>query len=280
MNALPFTKMHGIGNDFIILNNFVGDILHESYPKLALKLCDRHFGIGSDGIIILEKSKDYLYKMRMFNPDGTESGACGNGSRCFALYLKYKNYVQDDFFIVEGPVGPLEITYLENDHVKINMGYTSLNTEDIGIVDFDQPTFVNQPIKVHTDTFFATAVYTGNPHIVIFTEDITKIPLSTYGPILEFYPLFKNQANVHFAKVLSPTHIKMHTWEKGAGVTLACGSGACATAIAGFINQFCERKVKISTPGGSLDIDYLSNQTVCMSGPAELICEGDWYYQK
>lgn len=278
MSILSFTKMHGIGNDFVMIDNFNEEISPSIYPELALKLCDRHFGIGSDGIMILEKSTTHLYKMKMFNPDGTESGACGNGTRCFALYIKHKKGVQEDFLTIEGPVGALKITYLSQNEVKINMGLTSLNVKDIGIKDFNQSTFINQPLKVHAETFLATAVYTGNPHIVIFTEDIAKIPLETYGPILEFHPLFTHQANVHFAEILSPTHIKMHTWEKGAGITLACGSGACATAIAGFINGLSERKVEISTPGGTLLIDYLPNETVDMSGPAQIVFDGQWYY--
>ena len=268
---LKFTKMHGIGNDFVLIDTIRDGAIFGDIAELSRKLCDRSFGIGGDGVILVEKPGDHL-SMRMFNPDGSESEMCGNGLRTHARLCHDRGYAQDNF-VVETGAGALEVTFHEDNTVTVNMGPAILSPLEIGMSGIPGDTFINREIG---GELLGTAVSMGNPHLVIFVPDVSKVNLEIDGPLLEFHSYFPNRTNVHFVQVVSRHEITMRTWERGAGVTLACGTGACACAVAAFLNLKAERQVKVNLPGGSLSVDYLEDGKVLMRGSAEYAFEGVW----
>ena len=269
---MQFTKMHGLGNDFIITDN--RDETISDYSNLAETLCRRHFSIGADGIILIMKSNQADIKMRIFNSDGSEAQMCGNGIRCFAHYAYKNNIITKKTMTVETLAGIIkpEITEFINDRkslVRVDMGKPRLRRNEIPIAGEDTPRVVDEPIEVEGVKFLFTGVSMGNPHCIIFVDEITDEMVRRFGPIIEKHPLFPEKTNVEFIKVHSPQHIQFRVWERGAGETLACGTGACASVVAGIMKGLLDKEVKVSLPGGDLMIKWEESGNVIMTGPAE-----------
>ncbi len=261
--------MHGIGNDFVLI-----DTIRDGFPAgdvsvLSRKLCDRQIGVGADGLIFVERDKE-MVSMRMFNPDGSESEMCGNGIRTFARLCKDRDYGGDHFAVKTG-AGILEVTVLPEQLISVDMGFAILEPTSIGMVGASGHTFINQELGKGQ---YGTAVSMGNPHLVIFVPDVASVNLPEEGPRLEHHALFPQRTNVHFVQVISDKEIIQRTWERGAGITLACGTGACAGAVASFLNGKTGRAVTVNLLGGSLLVNYDEAGKVQMSGTASYSFEG------
>ena len=252
---MNFTKMEGLGNDFIMLNG-----LKENIPSdlaaFSQKYCDRHFGIGADGVIVIWQSDIADIKMQIINSDGSEAEMCGNGIRCFAKYLYDQKIIEKKKMTVETLAGIIipEIITDENDQVlavEVDMGEPILKGEMIPTV-FQTEQVVNQPIKIGGREFYITAVSMGNPHCVVFTDDLTDENLQKWGPMIERSEYFPKKTNVEFVKVLNEHEAQMRVWERGAAVTLACGTGACATLTAGILNKKFNKEITLHLDGGDL----------------------------
>lgn len=270
---IKFTKMHGIGNDFVMVNGFTELIEPGAIQKLAVRVCDRKFGVGSDGLILALPGQTESFAMRMWNPDGSESEMCGNGIRCFATFLQDEGLTQDNEIPVETGAGRLVVEVLADSQVRVDMGRAWLKQSEIGMAGNAEEMFVDQPLE--GTPFRGTAVSMGNPHVVVFVTDLDDVDLSEVGPKLEHHALFPKRVNVHFVQVLSECHVKMKTWERGAGATLACGTGACAVAVASFLNGHTGRRVRATLPGGDLSLDYREDGRVFMTGPSEKVFVGE-----
>ncbi len=271
---LPFTKMQGIGNDFVIVDLFKNPLDEPKFAPLAQAVCDRRFGIGADGLILVAPGKAHRFAMRMFNPDGSESEMCGNGVRCFAKFLTQEGHTADKEIPVETGAGLLNLQIQPDGQVKVDMGPAHLSRKEIGMTGDPESQFVDQPIP--GTEFNGTAVSMGNPHLVIFTPNLAEIDLYDTARPLETHPLFPNRTNVHFVQVINPQKIQMKTWERGAGATLACGTGASACGVASVLNGHTDRNLTVTLPGGDLSIEYQTNGTVFMTGPAETAYQGVW----
>jgi diaminopimelate epimerase len=268
--------MHGIGNDFVMIDGvelFLGGL---DLAALSRSMCDRRFGVGADGIIIAERSEAAPYRMRMLNPDGSESEMCGNGVRCFAKFLRDKGYNSEPEVAVETGAGVLQLHIEEDGQVRVDMGLARLTRGEIGMERPATETFIDQPIEFLDQERRGTAVSMGNPHIVLFVEDVAAIALAEWGRALEHHPLFPARVNAHFVQRVDESHLIQRTWERGAGATLACGTGACACAVAAALTGRAGRDVEIELPGGKLRIEYLQDGRVMMTGPAETSFEGVW----
>ena len=274
---MNFTKMEGLGNDFIMLNG-----LKENIPSdlaaFSQKYCDRHFGIGADGVIVIWQSDIADIKMQIINSDGSEAEMCGNGIRCFAKYLYDQKIIEKKKMTVETLAGIIipEIITDENDQVlavEVDMGEPILKGEMIPTV-FQTEQVVNQPIKIGGREFYITAVSMGNPHCVVFTDDLTDENLQKWGPMIERSEYFPKKTNVEFVKVLNEREAQMRVWERGAAVTLACGTGACATLTAGILNKKFNKEITLHLDGGDLLLRFNDNGHVFMRGPAKTVFEG------
>lgn len=273
---MRFTKMHGIGNDFVMVNAFVERFDDSTAAHLARAVCDRRFGVGADGLIIAEKGQTNEFAMRMWNPDGSESEMCGNGIRCFANFVKDEGLTTQERIPVETGAGLLEVEQIEGGNVRVDMGKARLLRGEIGMIGPAGESFVNCPLVVEGQTWQGTAVSMGNPHVVMFVPDVDVIDLAHLGPLFEHSDLFPQRVNAHFVQALSDNHIKIRTWERGAGATLACGTGACACGVASYLNGHTQRNVTVSLPGGDLKIEYEESGTVMMTGPATRVFSGNW----
>ncbi len=280
---MHFTKMHGIGNDFVMVNGFREPIQDSAVAELAREVCDRRFGVGSDGLIVAAPGRAERFAMRMWNPDGSESEMCGNGIRCFATFVRDQGLTEDTTIPVETGAGRLVLQVLADGQVRVDMGLARLNRGEIGMAGAADEPFLDQELpgtagllSPGSPSLRGTAVSMGNPHIVVFVDDAATIDLERVGPVLETNSLFPRRVNAHFVQVLTPTHILQRTWERGAGVTLACGTGACACAVASFLNRHTERYCSVTLPGGDLQVDYREDGTVFMTGPAKTVFEGEW----
>ncbi|HSI73292.1 MAG TPA: diaminopimelate epimerase [Fimbriimonas sp.] len=277
---IAFTKMQGIGNDFVMVDLISSPLPSEGegsgvragLPELAKKVNDRRFGIGGDGLILLEKGEQAPFKMRMFNPDGSESEMCGNGIRCFAVLLKDHGHIDSDTVDVETGAGVLKLNLVGEDSVRVDMGPARLTRGEIPMMGTADEQFVEQPVG---EGFMGTAVSMGNPHLVIFVNDVSKIDLELLGPRFENDALFPRRTNVHFVQVVDRATLIQRTWERGAGATLACGTGACSVGVAGFLTGRTDRSVEVRLPGGSLHIEYLEDGRVLMTGPAKTVFTGE-----
>lgn len=274
---IAFTKMHGIGNDFVVVDAIRNGSLPENLPDLARRMCDRRFGIGADGLIFALPGSSAPFAMRMLNPDGSESEMCGNGIRCLAKLLADHGHAKPGPVQVETGAGTLVVDLLPGGEVRVDMGKAGFTRAEVGMTGDPSATFVEQPVENFDAPVVGTAISMGNPHLVVFVDDVASVPLETWGPALEKHPHFPNRVNVHFAEVLEPGRLRQRTWERGAGATLACGTGACAVAVAAFKTGRGPRQAKVSLPGGDLDIEYLETGTVLMTGPAESVYSGFWF---
>lgn len=273
---IPFAKWHGIGNDFVLLDRFSTQLDERELPDLAVAMCDRRFGVGSDGLLLAEPGREARLRYRMFNPDGSESEMCGNGIRCFALFALERGLSDEAVFPVETGAGLLLLRVLEDNRVQVSMGVARLTRGEIPMTGPPSEQFVDQPISFGGVELRATAVSMGNPHIVLFVADVDEVPLNVWGPQLETHPLFPKKTNVQFAQVTGEASMKVRTWERGAGATLACGTGACAAAVASRVLGLTGPQVRVSLPGGDLDIAVGPDGSVVMTGPATKVFEGEW----
>ncbi|NEU27658.1 diaminopimelate epimerase [Paenibacillus ottowii] len=274
---MEFTKMNGLGNDFIVWYG------HQELPsdaaELAVRLCDRHFGIGADGLVYILPSNKADFRMRIINSDGSEAEQCGNAIRCAAKYVYDNKHINREQITIEtlgAGVQQVELT-VENGTVrmvKVDMGEPILEGLKIPTT-LDLTSVINEPIEAGGSGFRFTAVSMGNPHCVIYVEDAPSFELEAWGPKLECHPLFPKKTNVEFATVRSRKHIDMRVWERGAGPTLACGTGACATLVASVLNGYSDRRAIVSLKGGDLDIEWsVDDNHIYMTGPAEIVFEG------
>ncbi|WP_342577441.1 diaminopimelate epimerase [Psychrobacillus sp. FSL K6-2843] len=278
---IPFTKMHGCGNDYIYINCFENKI--ENPEALSKDISNRHFGIGGDGIVLICPSDVADAKMRMFNIDGSEGKMCGNAIRCVAKYVYDNNIVRKETLHIETLSGLKKIElHIENGKMKsatVDMGQAILEPFNIPIVVKDQTMQVNYPITIEDHTYSITPVSMGNPHGVIFSDDIHLLDLPTIGPKFEHHPMFPEGVNTEFIQIENRNVIQMRVWERGSGETLACGTGACAAVVASVLNGYCDKNTDIHVKliGGELIIRYTAD-TVYMTGPATTVFTGliDW----
>ncbi|MFO0890245.1 MAG: diaminopimelate epimerase [Isosphaeraceae bacterium] len=275
---MRFTKMHGLGNDYVYVETFT-----QPPPKdpvaLAVAVSDRHFGVGSDGLILIMPSERADARMRMFNADGSESEMCGNGVRCVAKYLHDHGLARGDRVTVETGRGvltlDLEIASGKAQRVRVDMGPPILEAVRIPTTLPGDPP-VDVPIVVDGETYQVTAVSMGNPHAVIYVEDVARFPLEARGPKLEHHPAFPRRVNVHVVEILDRGEVRMRTWERGSGITLACGTGACAVCVAGVLTGRTDRRVLAHLPGGDLELEWPSAEApVFMTGPATEVFSGE-----
>lgn len=274
---MKFTKMHGISNDYIYINGATEKIYNPS--DVAIKLSDRHTGIGSDGIVMILPSKTCDFRMRMFNSDGSEAEMCGNASRCVGKYVYDKGLTKKTKVSLETLAGKkilnLHVVDGKVDTVTVDMGEPILRGVDIPTI-FDLPMVVSQPIVVSGKKILTTCVSMGNPHSVVYVEDVDSLDLEKIGPSYECHPAFPHKTNTEFVEIISRNEVKMRVWERGAGETMACGTGACAVAVASVLNGFTDRDVRVKLRGGDLQIKWDDDDNhVYMTGPATTVYEGD-----
>ncbi len=274
---MKFTKMHGLGNDYVYINCFHEKVEHPE--TLAVKVSDRHTGIGSDGLILIQPSHRADFFMSMYNADGSRAEMCGNGIRCVAKYVYDYGMTDKTKLTIDTLAGIKELDLTVEDgkvsRVKVNMGVPVLEPKQIP-VDSDLPRFVSQPVEVLGKTYFLTAVSMGNPHGVLFVDDVSSCPLETLGPALETHPLFPKKANIEFVQVDNRYEIRMRVWERGSGETMACGTGACASAVASVLNGKTDDAVLVHLAGGDLEIQWdQEKDTVYMTGSATVVFDGE-----
>jgi len=271
--------MHGTGNDYVVIDGRKQKIA--GFSRLARAMSDRHYGIGSDGILVLLDSKSGDFRMRMFNPDGSEAEMCGNGIRCFAKYLYDKRITSKKRLAIETAAGVKDLTLLVKNRtvssVVVNMGEPILRRDRIPMIG-GQGMVVGETLQMDDGSRFTiTAVSMGNPHVVIFVEEIERFPVEKYGPIVENHDLFPNRTNVEFVKVLNRKEVVQRTWERGTGETLSCGTGASAVTAACILNRLTERKIQIHLRGGDLKTEWREDDnTIYLSGPAVEVFTGEW----
>jgi diaminopimelate epimerase len=276
--AIEFTKYHGLGNDFILIDNRSSSTPVIT-PQQAVKLCDRHFGIGADGVIFaLPAENGTDYTMRIFNSDGSEPEMCGNGIRCLAAFLAdlegdAKNSDQYRIHTLAGVITP---QLMADGQVKVDMGIPKLLAGEIPTtLSPANEKVINQPLEVAGKTWDVTCVSMGNPHCITFVDDVAAIPLEVIGPEFEHHSAFPQRINTEFIQVVRPDYVKMRVWERGAGITLACGTGACASLVAGVLTGKSARIATVELPGGPLLIEWSEiDQRLYMTGPAERVFTG------
>lgn len=281
--GIKVTKMQGCGNDFVILDYEEFQKLDTNFTETARKLCDRHFGIGADGLIIPNKEvSDADLGWYFYNSDGSIAQMCGNGMRCFAKYVFDKKLVNNKTFSVKTLAGTIRPEILENGMVRVNMSKPVLQSEKIPFIPVNN---LNYKIAVKNQIFEGTAVSMGNPHFVIFIDD-ENVDLmkyaKEYGPIIETSAEFPEKTNVEFVKVESYSKIEMVVWERGCGITLACGTGACASTVAGILREYLQKSVDVILPGGVVHIDWEGtkenpDKDVFLTGPATYVYEAELY---
>jgi diaminopimelate epimerase len=276
---IEFIKMEGAGNDYVYL-----DLLKDSYGvdfnDLSKKITDRHFGVGGDGLVLIMESLEADYRMRMFNADGSEAEMCGNAIRCVGKYLYDRAYLDNREFSIETLAGIKNVSIFETDEdgkaikLRVDMGEPVLKGRDIP-VQFDMEPVIGVMVRGYE----GTAVSMGNPHFVIFVDEISDNHVLIDGPLLEKAPEFSNRINVEFVNVIDRENIEMRVWERGSGETLACGTGACASAVASVLNDKTSREMNVKLLGGTLRIEWdEASNTVYMTGPATEVFSGTYNY--
>ncbi len=268
---LNFSKWHGHGNDFIIIDDRANRFTFSK--KLVAQLGDRNFGIGCDQFMVIRNSKKADFKMELYNQDGGKAEMCGNGIRCFAVYLYSRKITRKKLLEIETGAGIIRPKIKSDGTVEVDMGTPILEGRKIPVAR--DGLIVNQPLKIGAGRFSFTAVSMGNPHAVIFGHTLDEAEFQKYGPAIESHPLFPKRINVEFVHLISRKKVRAKVWERGAGPTLACGTGACAIAVAGVLNGLTDRKVTVVLPGGSLKIEWREDSNrVFMTGPATEVFNG------
>lgn len=275
---MKFTKMHGAGNDYVYVDCFKETV--DNPAETAIKVSNRNFGIGSDGLILIMPTDKADVRMRMFNSDGSESEMCGNGIRCVAKYAYDHGIVTKTEITAETGAGILTLQLFPNaenkvERVRVNMGPPRLSREEIPMNGTPAAQVVAEELTVLDKTFKITCVSMGNPHCIIYVDDVDNFPVATYGPLIENHQLFPRRTNVEFIQIISRTEVKQRTWERGAGETLACGTGASAVCVAGVLNSLTDRKILNHLAGGDLELEWVENGPVFMTGPATEVFSGE-----
>lgn len=271
-----FSKWHGLGNDFVIVNGFKEKI--EDYPKMAIQVCDRHMGVGADGLVVVLPSTIADFEMRIFNSDGSEAEMCGNVTRCIARYV-YENGLTDKTKITletkAGIIKP-ELIFIDGmlSTIKVDMGEPRLKRSEIPMDGNGVEKVINEVLVVAGVEYPITCVSMGNPHCILFVDNLLETKLSTIGPMIETHPAFPRKTNVEFVQVLNRGKVRMRVWERGAGITMACGTGACATLVAGVLNDKIDRQAIVELDGGELVIEWGLDNHIYMSGPAVEVFRG------
>ncbi len=282
-----FTKMQGCGNDYIYVNGFTEKIPQEEKTELVRHISDRHFGIGGDGVIFINPSAEADFEMEMYNADGSRAEMCGNGIRCVAKYVYDKGLTdKTDISVIScGQIKYLQLFLKEGrvDTVRVNMGAPELRPERIPVtvaeagMPLEKERIVNAPIIVQGKEYKMTCVSMGNPHAVIFLEDVTNLEIEQIGPYFENHERFPKRINTEFVKVLDKKTVQMRVWERGTGETLACGTGCCATVVACILNGLTNEKVTVKLLGGEIEIEWdREANLVYMTGPAVTVFEGEY----
>lgn len=273
---MKFTKMHGLGNDFIFFEN--PDNSEIDYSSLAIKMCHRQLGIGADGIIAVLPSEVADLRMRIINADGSEANMCGNAIRCFGKYAYERGLVQSKTFRIETFAGIIIPEVITEDEkvisVRVNMGKPNTQRQFIPMLG-DEKEAIQVPIQVGNHKFSLTSLLMGVPHTIVFVDHLKSVDLLRIGPAIEKHSLFPMGTNVNFVEVVSRDRVKLRTWERGAGATLACGTGSCASAVASAINNYTGRNVSVELQYGQLDIEWAEDGTIFMTGPAEESFSGE-----
>ncbi len=274
---MKFTKMHGLGNDYIYVNCL--DKTVENPSEVAGFVSDRHFGIGSDGLVLILPSDKTDFRMRMFNSDGSEAEMCGNAIRCVGKFVYDNGLTSKTDIAIDTLAGIkiLDMTVKDGKVtlVRVDMGEPVLRPRDIP-VDSDKELFVSQPVTIDGQVYKVTCVSMGNPHAVTYVEDVANFPLEVVGPKMETHPLYPRKINSEFVQLIDRQTLKMRVWERGAGETLACGTGACAVLVATVLNGLCDRKATVKLKGGDLTIEWNGQDNhVYMTGPATKVFEGE-----
>ncbi len=275
---MKFTKMHGCGNDYVYINGFTEHI--EDKVSFVKAVSDRHFGVGGDGAIFINPSEIADFEMEMYNADGTRAEMCGNGIRCVAKYVYDKGLTDKTSITIEsfGKVKVIELTVENNEvtQVRVNMGKPILKASEIPVVSQKEPV-VKEKIVVKDKEYEMTCVSMGNPHAVVFIDDVTNLEIEAVGPYFENHEAFPNRTNTEFVKVKDRNTVQMRVWERGTGETLACGTGCCATLVACVLNGLTDRKATIEVLGGKIQVEWdEESDCVFMTGPATIVFEGEF----
>lgn len=276
--SMKFTKWQGAGNDFVIVNGFEEKIA--DYRKTAVKVCDRHFGVGADGLVLVLPSSAADFRMRIFNADGSEAEMCGNVTRCVARYVYENGLTEKTKLAIETLAGTVRPELIFENGViagaRVDMGEPRLKRAEIPMGGEAGDQAVNIPLEVDGRALCGTAVSVGNPHFVIFVDDINAVDLPVIGPKIETNPLFPRKTNVEFVQVLGRDELRMRVWERGAGITMACGTGASATLVAAVLGGKADRQARLVLDGGTLLIEWAADNHVYMSGPAVEVFRGEY----
>lgn len=275
---MQFTKMHGAGNDYIYVNCFKETV--ENPEKTAIQVSDRHFGIGADGLVLIKPSDKADFFMDIYNADGSRAKMCGNATRCVAKYVYDNKMTDKDEITLETLSGikVIKMTIQDGKAVaaRVNMGAPILEGTKIP-TKFDGESVVGQKLTIDNQDYAVTCVSMGNPHCIVYTDDVQALDLPRIGPDFENHPMFPDRINTEFIRVVGDTELDMRVWERGSGETLACGTGACAAVVASVLNGYCKRcaDVKVNLLGGTLYINWTQSGEVYMTGPAETVCTGN-----
>lgn len=275
---MKFTKMQGAGNDYIYVNCFTETV--KNPEETAVRVSDRHFGVGADGLVLICPSENADFFMDIYNADGSRAKMCGNATRCVAKYV-YDNKMTDKTEIALETLSGIKcikITVQDGKAVaaRVNMGAPILTPREIP-TKFDGETVVSQNLTINDTTYAVTCVSMGNPHCVLYTDDVHALDLPRIGPKFENHEMFPDRINTEFVHIVSETEFDMRVWERGSGETLACGTGACAATVASTLNGYCKRdtEIKVNLLGGTLYINWTADGDVYMTGPAETVCTGE-----
>lgn len=275
---MHFTKYQGLGNDFIFVQP-----QKETFSNLsraAQKLCDRRFGIGADGLILMTPQTDGCAQMQIINADGSQAEMCGNASRCAPLFWREKGHLKGNQLVLQTLAGPIltQVQDWAKGQVSVDMGVPRLIQGEKGLIAEAQSQAVDIPLTACAKEWRGTAVSMGNPHFVIFVDDVSAVALEKVGPEIEKHSLFPYKTNVEFVQVLDEHTLRMRVWERGAGITQACGTGSCAAAVAGVLSGRSAEKVRILLDGGELAVDWTGRGHIQMTGPAQKVFEGEYHY--
>jgi diaminopimelate epimerase len=277
---MQFTKWQGAGNDFVIVDGFKEKVAGLDLAAAARTICDRNFGVGADGLVLVLPSSTADFRMRIINSDGSEAEMCGNVTRCVARYVYEQGLTDKTSITLETLAGPIrpELIFAGGkiSAVRVDMGKPRLKRGEIPMGGPADEEALNVPVTVGGRTYRGIGVSMGNPHFVIFVDDLAAIDLPAVGPKIETDPLFPRKTNVEFVQVLSRSELRMRVWERGAGITLACGTGTCATVVAGALGGHCDRKALVHLDGGDLTVEWAADDRVFMTGPAVEVFKGEF----
>ncbi|WP_175640578.1 diaminopimelate epimerase [Metabacillus schmidteae] len=283
MSSFQFTKMHGLGNSYIYVNLFEEQLEEELLPEIARQVSSVYTGIGSDGLILICPSDQAEVKMRIFNNDGSEGKNCGNGLRCVAKYAFEHKLVTNETFKIETLSGLVEAKVHVNNRnvelVTVDMGEPRLSKAELPMAGENQEKTINEKMEFSGQEYHVTAVSMGNPHLIFYVDDIDQAPVTTLGPIVEKDERFPEGVNVEFVEVVSKNELHFRVWERGSGVTQACGTGACAAVVSSVLNGHTTHgeETTVHLAGGDLLINWTKTGTVLMTGPAEVVCKGTFF---